>query len=279
MRTLFLVFFISIFSLSFSVNAETPYSAKILYGAEYDRLENNLTKTVGELREQRSKIDSAKKKFEETRHLVDLLFVYALEKLHHEKKSSQFKRMAQILDSDELRETVYYPVSRVEGISKKVKWIKLTDTECMDIRRRSSIKTGLFVSVELGAFNHLGLGNRHLTFEDVYKNRSGNTTGYTLALFEFDNDDPINQIATSFTEAANESVKFFNCDNVQEYRNLEKKYSTSKKRYLKLAKILDREPKDFDEKKESTTVSEVFNGIGSDPTSQKAADLNKKEKD
>lgn len=276
MRLIFLFLFTIIFVLD-SQAKELTYSTKILYNAEYTRLESTLTNLVDKIKTYRSNIESAQKTFNESRNLLELMFVFALEDLHKNNKKSQFGRITQILDNENLRNNIYYPVSRMSGFSKKTLWIKIGDEKCINLIPEKEIESGLFVNVEVGAFEHLGIGDRYLQFKDVYINAQGKTVSYVLAHFEYKKGASIGPIAEAFTKEANDSVRYYNCDYIHQYEETEALYDKATKRYLYLAKILDRSPKDFETEKKAETLSEIFNGLTSDVPNQKAVNLEAEE--
>ncbi len=259
MRSIFVVLFIKFFVLGAA--AGTPsYSAKILQGAEYDRLESRLSTLSDEIRLRRENIQKASESFVEAKKLLDLMFVYVLESLHHDNKKPQFSRLTQMLDHEEFRQHVYYPV-RVGVFNKDDYWIRFTDRRCVNLNPEEEIETGLFIRSSTPMFENLRFGKRKLILTDSFIDTQGEHIRYKLAHYEFKKRSKIASIVDAFSKASAAMIQHYNCDYVEHTRELEKTYANSLNRYHYLAKVLNKRPKEFTVEKEAETLGEIFSGL------------------
>lgn len=264
MRGFCLILFTIIFCLlNVAESQKLNFTDQILLEAEFHRAEEKITQQLSDLKSLRTQIGAAQTDFNNTRNLVISTLVYSLEQLKLSKKESQFKRLSQILNRDDLRQHLYYPVNvkRTFSSSKRY-YVAWGDEDCVTPITLESIKEGAVLIIEgTGRFDFDGITFR--IADNYFSPREKIYKSYDLVHFQIQDEDPFYKILTELDSGPTRLTSGFECNLVNQYRSLDIDNKKLIQRYEELGRLLNKRVQDFSEKKEEKTLSESLNDLTS----------------
>lgn len=261
MNRILLVFLTIFFSLSTNANG-ILFSEKILAEAEFARLEETLYQQVDHIKGLRAEMKAGQEDLDKTRKLITSILVYSLEQLQKEGKTIQLKRLSQILDREELRKRLYYPVNVKKTFSGNERYyVSWEHNACVAPLELYQIKTGAVIMIEGGG--RFDFNGTTLRIVDIFTTADGQTKRYNLVKYDVDDEHPMSSTLKATNTGSTRLTKSYNCELVNEYYNLLSENKKLIDRYEELGRYLRVKSKDFYEELEGKTISEALGELTS----------------